>query len=106
MTSQEARGANRLILKQEFSTVGSSQGYHSLGSRLRHSHNGITPQNEVKQLASLVLANEALSGMVPDHLRYANPTVIASYNNKRAMAKQVVTSKQKKTKSIWEITTK
>ena len=43
----------------------------------------------MKQLTSLVLANEALSGMVPDHLKYANPSVIASYNNKRAMAKQV-----------------
>ena len=60
----------------------------------------------MKQLTSLVLANEALNGMVPDHLKYANPSVIASYNN-RAMAKQVaVANKQKKTKSIWDITTK
>ena len=61
----------------------------------------------MKQLTSLILANEALGGMVPDHLKYANPSVIASYNNKRAMAKQVsVASKQKKTKSIWDITTR
>ena len=61
----------------------------------------------MKQLTSLVLANEALSGMVPDHLKYANPSVIASFNNKRAMAKQVaVANKQKKTKSIWDITTR
>ena len=52
--------------------------------------------------------NEALNGMVPDHLKYANPSVIASYNNKRALAKQHVSiaSKQKKTKSIWDITTR
>ena len=53
------------------------------------------------------MINEALDGMVPDHLKYANPSVIASYNNKRALAKQVsVASKQKKTKSIWDITTR
>ena len=83
-------------------------GYQSLGNKLRHSHNGgLNRSPHVKQISSLVLANEALSGMVPDHLKYANPSVIASYNNKRALAKQVASmGKQKKTKSIWDITTK
>ena len=30
-----------------------------------------------------VLVNEALSAMVPEHLRYAHPSIIAQYNKKQ-----------------------